>query len=224
MSRLSKHTYFLFFCALLIFCFYQPAAAQSGRRVEKKVATPQPTPPVESKSAKTEKETVKETEKEAQTDETPVKISSLIVIGEVQHNFTYYKSNEIDAALKECIRMLQSSKTLSQITKGGGKITYKQAKEQAEEEAETYVLWLGFAAKDDGYGNMYIDFIQYALLTPKTAKVVTRGQIEADPNQVLATGGVLNIPKVSRRTYSLIQMKDGARQIAAILLRGGWLK
>jgi hypothetical protein len=224
MSRLSKHTYFLFFCVLLIFCFSQTSAAQSGRRVDKKDASPQPTPPVESKSAKTEKETTKETDKEIPMNETAMKISSLIVIGEVQHNFTYYKSNEIDAALKECVRVLQSSKSLTQVTKGGGKISYKQAKEQALEEAETYVLWLGFWAKDDGDGNVYIDSVQYAVLTPKTGKILTRGEIDPARAGVVSTGGVLNIPKIDRRTYALEQMKYSARQIAGILLRGGWLK
>jgi hypothetical protein len=217
MLRISKNTRFLFLCVLAIFCFYQTAAAQSGRRVNKNTASSAQKPPVETKPAKTEAET--------QNAESPVRISSMVVVGEVQHNFTYYKSNEIDAALKECVRVLKSSfKSTSEITRGGGKITYAQAKEQAKKETETFVLWLGFLAKDDGSGNMYIESIQYAVLTPNSAKVLTRGEIQPKQYGVLSSGGVLNIPNVRRRTDSLIQMKDGAREIAGILLRGGWLK
>lgn len=213
----------MFFCVLAIFCFYQTIAAQSGRRINKNPASSQQSAPVESKPAEIEKETEKE---KVQTDETPVRISSLIVVGEVQHNFQYYKSNQIDTALEECVRMLKSSsKSLSKITKGGGKISYNKAKEQAEEEADTFVLWLGFSAKDDGYGNMYIESVQYAVLTPKTAKILTRGEIDPGQNKVVTSGGVLQIPTGRRNAATaLIQMKLGARQIAAILLRGGWLK
>lgn len=221
MSRFSKNPRFLFFCVLLIFCFYQTNAAQSGRRTDKNAASSQPNAPIDSKSA----ETKKETEKEARDDETPVRISSMIVVGEVQHNFPYYKSNEIDAALKELVRMLKSSpKSLSEITRGSGKTTYKQAKEQAQKETGAYVLWLGFLAKDDGYGNMYIESVQYAVLTPKTARVVTRGEIDPGENKVVTSGGVLQLPPARRTAATgIIQMRSGARQIAAILLRGGWL-
>ena len=100
-------------------------------------------------------------------------------------------------------------------------MTYPEAKEQAKKETDKFILWFGFAAKDDGYGNMYIDFIQYAVIKPKTAKVLTRGQVK--PGQIQYPGGVTQIPTVRRRMSSLSEMKDGARQIAAILLRGGWL-
>ena len=221
MSRFSKNTYFLLFCILLIFCFYQTNAAQSGRRTDKNTDSSRQTTPSDSKST----DTKKEIEKKIRDDETRVRISSMIVVGEVQHNFPYYKSNEIDAALKELVRMLKDSpKSLSEITRGSGKTTYKEAKEQAQKETETFVLWLGFLAKDDGYGNMYIASIQYAVLSPQTARVVTRGEIDPGENKVVTSGGVLQIP-TGRRTAAtgIIQMRTGARQIAAILLRGGWL-
>lgn len=219
MSRVSKNPYcrFLFFCVLAIVCFYQITAAQSGRRINKNTAPSGQKAPPETKST--------ETENEAQQNETPVRISSLIVVGEVQHNFAYYNSNQIDIALKELVRMLKSSpKSPSEITKGGGKINYKEAKEQAKKETDTFVLWLGFAAKDDGYGNMYIASLQYAVLMPKTAKVLTRGEIDPGQNKVVTSGGVLQIPAGRKNpATALLQMKQGARQIAGILLRGGWL-
>ena len=215
----------LFFCVAAIFCFSQTTDAQSGRRINKNTASSEQNAPVDAKPAETVKEIVKQTEKEIPMNETSYRISSMIVAGEVQHNFTFYKSNEIGAALKECVRVLKSSsKSLSEVARGDGKMSYKEAKEQAEKETDTYVLWLGFWAKDDGYGNVYIESVQYAVITPKTGKILTRGEIDPDQTGVVSTGGVLNIPKINRRTYALMQMKDGARQIAGILLRGGWLK
>jgi hypothetical protein len=219
MSRFSKnlHCRFLFFCVLAIVCFYQITAAQSGRRINKNTASSEQKAPPETKST--------ETENEVRKDETPVRISSLTVVGEVQHNFTYYNSNEIDIALKELVRMLKSSsKSPSEITKGGGKINYKEAKEQAKKESDTFVLWLGFVAQNDGYVNMYIASLQYAVLMPKTAKVLTRGEIDPGQNRVVTSGGVLQIPTGRKNSATaLLQMKQGARRIAEILLRGGWL-
>ena len=216
MSVFSKNTC-RFFCVLAIFCFYQMTHAQSGRRVQKNSSTEQKST-TEAASATTETN--------APADEIPVRISSLTVIGEVQHDFAYYSSNTIDIALKELVRTLKSyTKSLSEITRGDGKTNYAEAKELAKE-SEAFVLWLGFSAKNDSYGKMYIDSIQYAVLIPKTAKVLTRGEIEPKQNSVLTTGGVLNLPKSRRRSSAtaLLEMKEGARQIAAILVRGGWLK
>ena len=216
MSRFSTKMCRIFwvFCVLTIFCFYQTTAAQSGRRPKKETTSTQQTVPVESKPAETEDET--------QEDKIPVRISSLTVVGEVQHNFAYYKSNDLDIALKEFIRFLKfSSKSVPELMKDG-KMNYAEAQERAKKETETFILWIGFAAKDDGSGNMYIDSIQYAVLKPKTAKVLTRGQFKPNQNQTLSTGGS-QIPTVRRRTSALLEMKSGVREIAAILLRGGWL-
>ncbi|HMS38670.1 MAG TPA: hypothetical protein PKE69_00350, partial [Pyrinomonadaceae bacterium] len=152
MSSFSEKTrrFCWFFCVLTIFCFYQTTFAQSGRKPQTNSV------PVEQNT---------ESKKTEETD-APVKISSLKIVGEVQHNFTYYKSNDLDIALKEFISFSKFiSKTVPQMTKGG-KMTYTEAKEQAEKETETFTLWLGFSAKDDGYGNMYIEAVQYALITP----------------------------------------------------------
>ena len=218
MLRFSKNTYcrLLFFCVTAIFCFYQTTAAQSGRVIKKADSSGQKAS-VEAKSTNAEND--------VQKDQSPVRISSLIVVGEVQHNFAYYKSNDIDIALKELVRTLKSSpKSVLEITKGDGKTNYKKAKERAEKETDKFVLWLGFSAKDDGYGNMYFDSVQYAVLTPKTAKVVTRGQVQPKQNGVLSSGGVLNIPKTRQSSATdLLQMKQGAREIAGILLHCGWL-
>ncbi len=209
----------MFFCVLAIFCFYQTTAAQSGRKSKNDA------PPVEQKAPQESKAVENEKEMPKPKDETPVRISSLIVVGEVQHNFTYYNSNQIDTALKECVRMLKASpKSVSKVARGSGKISYKASKELAEKETDTFVLWLGFLMKDDGYGNAFIESVQYAVLTPKTAKIVTRGEIDPAENKIVTSGGVLqNPPGRKNAATALLQMKQGARKIAEILLRGGWL-
>lgn len=217
MSKFSKEAcrIFWFFGVLTIFCFYQTTAAQSGRRSEKKTAPVEQITPPETKQT--------DTETEIEETDAPVRISSLTVVGEVQHNFAYYKSNDLDNALKAFISSLKfSSKSTTQLTKGG-KMSYAEAREQAKKEADTFILWLGFSAKNDGYANMYIDSVQYAVIKPKTAKVLIKGEIKPGQNQIGNPGGVVQVPTARRRASALSEMKNGARQIASILARGGWL-
>jgi hypothetical protein len=200
---------FWFFWVAAILCFYQTTAAQSGRKPKKDSVSIEQKTPLESNRTESE-----------ETD-APVKISSLKIVGEVQHNFDYYKSNDLDAAVKEFISFSKFiSKSVPEMTKGG-KMTYSEAKKQAEKETETFTLWLGFSAKDDGYGNMFIESVQYAVIQPKTAKILTRGEVKPGQNQIDMT----QIPTVRRRhrAGSLSEIKNSVRQIASILVRGGWL-
>ena len=220
MLRFSKKSRygFWFLGVLAIFCLYQPAVAQSRRVPQKTNPVPpaEQTAPVESKPAVTERED--------EEDKSPVKISSLMVVGEVQHDFAIYKSNDIDNAQKEFIRFLKLvTKSAPEMTRGEKKMSYAEAKEQAKKETDKFILWMGFAAKADGYGNMYIDYIQYAVIKPQSGKILTLAQVT--PGQSSVVGSIKQI-RVDRRRSSasaLSEMKDGARQIAMILLRGGWL-
>jgi hypothetical protein len=220
MFGFSKNTRcrFLFVCVLLIFGFYQATDAQSGRRIKKADSSEQKAQ-AETKPAQTEKDVRKNTPNVA-------RISSLLVVGEIQHSFAFFKSNEIDAALKEFVRFLKDySKSQTEVTRGGGKVSYKEAKELAEKQngGGAHVLWLGFDTKDDGYGNLYIAAVQYAVLTPETARIVTRGEIDPKENKIATSVGVLQIPNGKGSASALLQMKQGVREIAAILMRGGWL-
>lgn len=220
MSTSSKKFCIRFFllCISTILCFYQSTVAQSGRRAVKKPVSAAQTSLPETKSGETENDTP--------PDGSSIRVTSLTIVGEVQHNAVYYNSNNIDSAFKELIRTLKpNTRAVSEITKGDGKTNYKEAKELAEKQTETYVLWLGFSLRNDNYANTYISSVQYALLSPKGAKVVTRGQIAPDHKGVLSPGGVMNIPGNRRRTATdLSQMKQSVREIAAILVRGGWIK
>jgi hypothetical protein len=215
----SKNTRcrFFFLCILAILYFYQTDAAQSGRRPTKKPAAIERTAP-SSETLQTNAGT------ESAEIGAPERISSLLVVGKVQHDFSYYKSNDADNALKEFIRFLKfTSRTTAQVVRGGN-LSYAEAREQAKNEADAYTLWLGFSAKEDGYGNIYIDSVQYAVIKPKTAKILTRGEVKPGENQIGNSGGVLRSPTARRSpTRALSEMKNAARQIAAILARGGWL-
>lgn len=226
MLRFSTKTHhvLLFLSVLAILCFYQPTLAQARR--QKKPATPAPTEqtaPAETKSAPVETKPAAAIDDDEKPS-VPVRIGSLMVVGEMQHNFTFYKSNDVENALKEFTSFLKFiSKTAPLMTRGSDKMSYTEAKAQAKKETDKYVLWMGFAAKDDGYGGVYIDFAQYAVIEPQTGKVLTRSQVKPGQNSIV--GGVKQV-RVDRRRISAgaySEMKDCARQIAAILRGGGWL-
>jgi len=215
MLRVSKKACrrLLFFCVLAL-CFHHSINAQSGRRRDKnKVSAEQTT--IEPKPAETKNETPEE--------KPSVKISSLTVVGEVQYKALFYKSNELENSLKEFISFTNLvSKNVPAMTRGDKKMNYSEAKEQAKKETGSFVLWIGFAAKDDAYGNMYIDLLQYAILKPQTGEVLTRGQFKPGETELGKTVTVVKIPTVRRRTISFIEMKNSVRELSAILLRGGW--
>jgi hypothetical protein len=216
MLRVSKKVRrrILFFCVLAL-CFHHTINAQSGRRSGKTKVSAEQTTPVKPQSAETKSETP-----EAKP---PVKISSLVVFGEVQYKALFYKSNDLENSLKEFISFTKLvSKNVPAMTRVDKKMNYSEAKEQAKKETDAFTLWIGFAAKDDAYGNMYIDLLQYAILKPQTGEILTRGQFKPGETELGKTSTVAKIPTVRRRTISFIEMKNSVRELAAILLRGGW--
>lgn len=216
MLRVSKKACcrLLFFCALAL-CFYQTINAQSGRsRRDKTKTSSEQTLPVEPKPAETKNETPE--------DKPSVKISLLKLVGEVQYKALFYKSNDLENSLKEFISFTKLvSKNVPAMTRGDKKMSYTEAKEQAKKETDTFVLWIGFAAKNDAYGNMYIDFLQYAILKPQTGEVLTRGQFKPGATE-LGKITTVKVPTVRRRTISYIEMKAAVRELSVLLLRGGW--
>jgi hypothetical protein len=204
------HTYLLIVYALAILCFSQTALAQSGRRPDKSV--PSPPPPVTAGPAIT-----------PQTDKPPVQISSVLVVGYIVHNYSYFQSDYLEAAIKEFMdRIKLRPRPVVQITKGGN-MTFNEAKERAKKETDTYVLWIEFAVKDDDYGNMFLDYVVYAVLTPKTASRLTSDRFNPDHTFVLNRGGVMRLPSTRSRASGLSQMREGAREVAERLIHGGWL-
>lgn len=196
-------------------CFIQIAAAQSGRHRNPKAD------PVE-KSVNSETKTV-ENKPELEDKKTQVKISSLIVVGEIQRNTNYYATGELDRALKEFVYYYELHKRTSPKITKEGKLKYNEAKERAEKETENYILWLGFVEEDDSYGYVQLSSVQYAILSPNTAEIVTRGQLEPGQSNIGNPGGVLQLPKPSGRQDVKDQLRNAVYGIVNILLHGGWL-
>lgn len=206
----GKRGRFLFACAVVAFCFAQTIAAQSGRRSGKSVELPKPPAAVEPATG-------------AQTIKSSVVVSSIVVVGEEQHDYAYYRSSYLDSALKECVNSLKARPQAALDVAKGGKMSLKEATERAKKETNTFVLWMGFVSVDNGYGDMTIDYIEYALLTPQTAKALTSGRVSPADSVIIGQGGVMRLPSRPKRPSALSQMKAGVREIAGNLIHGGWL-
>jgi hypothetical protein len=184
------------------------ASAQSGRR-----STPAPTAPTSIPAAADIKTPV---------PKPATQVASLIVSGEIAHDNVYFSSNYLDLAIKECVNSIKLS-GVHDVTKGG-KMKFNEAKERARAETDKYLLWISFVTRTDSLGGMYIDFTEYALLTPKTAVRLTSGRVRPGEDNVLSRGGILTIPTGrSTRASLLLSMKGAARDVAAVLVHGGWL-
>lgn len=216
-SALTAKNCGLFLAVCLIFFGSQLAFGQSGRR---STATPTPTPSVPQTAVKTTVPADEPAQTVKPADAAVVR--SVLVAGEVVHDYTYYKSTTLDSALKECANRLRNSRRVPNVTKIG-KMGFNDAKERAKKENEAYVLWISFVARDDGYGNMLIDYADYALLIPKTGHRLTYGRVKPGERSVVSTGGILGLPKPSNNRRSPYrQMENAVWQITDLLLHGGW--
>lgn len=104
----------------------------------------------------------------------------------------------------------------------GDKMDFEDAKEPAKKETDTFILWLGFITTNDSSAVMYLDYTQYAILTPQTAEFVTKGTIEPRLTEIGYPGGVLQLPTTRRLPTLSTGMKESVRQISVILKNGGW--
>ncbi|HEV7858849.1 MAG TPA: hypothetical protein VGO91_09495 [Pyrinomonadaceae bacterium] len=191
--------------------FSQVAPAQSGRHRNKSVSAPQP--PV-----------IVEPATNPQTVKPPAQVSSVIVAGEIVHNYDYFHSDYLDAAVEEFRhRIKQRPLPAIEVIKGGS-MSLNAAKERAKKETTAYLLWIEFVTEDDGSYGMSISFINYVVLMPQTAKFLTWGKIYPDQEGIRSAGRVLRVPSPSlrRRPSALRQMIYGAREVAERLIAGGW--
>lgn len=206
----KRHKYLLIVYLVATLCFSDAALAQSGRRQNKSVSSPPPT-------------VTAEPVVNPQPIKPLVRVSSIIVGGEIVHDYDYFRSSYLGTAIKECMnRLKERSRPALEITKGGS-MTFNEAKDRAKKEIDAYVLWLAFVTKDNGWGEMSICYIDYAVLMPQTAKFLTSGQVYPGEQGVVSRGGVPRIPSLPRRLSALSQMKAGAREVADRLRGGGWL-
>jgi len=148
--------------------------------------------------------------------------ASLIVGGEIVHENVYFSSNYLDAAIKECMTWLKLS-GVSDVEKGG-KMKFNEARERARNETDKYILWFSFVTRTDSFGGMYIDYTEYAVLSPKSTVRLTYGRLKPGEENVLSKGGILTIPNGrNSRASLLLSMKSAARDVVAVLVNGGWL-
>lgn len=146
-----------------------------------------------------------------------------MVVGEIQHDYAVFRSTYLGGALEECVDELKTHSKPRLNASKGGKLNFTEAQKRARKETDIYVLWIGFVVKDNGLGRATVDFIDYAVLIPQTGKRLTYGRVSPEQTSVVAQGGVLNLPPRSRRSSVSAALDAGARQIADILIRGGWL-
>lgn len=156
---------------------------------------------------------------------TDVSISTLLVAGEVVQDFGYFKSNDLDIALKDCVRYLRNGQKPLNASKIG-KLNYNDAKERAKKETDSHLLWISFVLKADSYGNIHVDYADYGVLMPKTGKRVTNGRIKPGQRSIVATGGILGLPDSRPRSSVAalrLEMREIVQQVPEILIHGGWL-
>lgn len=200
----DKRLSLLIFCAIAVFCAYQSVSAQSGRRPPR--ATPTPQPPVVEKPETTTPEP---------KDDPPVKITSLLIVGEIQASSARFSSSFVDFGLKECVRELELQKNLKLTATKGGKMNFTEAQDRAKKETDAYVLWLGYSLGADGYGNMKVTYTDYIILAPESAKKVVTGRVSSKD------GGV-SMPTSSDGITARGQLEAASRDIVNRLRKGGW--
>lgn len=194
--------------------------AQSGRKAP--AARPAPTPP----SVKLPEGARTAGPKETPKPEPIPADAKILVAGEVVHDYAYYSSSDLGTALKECVYAFRSGPMIVDAAKLG-KLDFTEAKDRARQQTDAYILWISFVTTQDDRGNMRVAYADYAMLMPKTGDRLTFGRLKPNARTVVGTGGILGLPTPSRPRNSPVQarleMKDIARQIPAILGRGGWL-
>lgn len=196
-----------------IFCLYQTTTAQSGRKKDK--------PP-----EKTEQIVKSETVKEPQDDKQTEPVSAIKITGEIQYESGWHQSSYLGSALDEAVENLTGRPSRPLEVSKGKKMKLNDAKEFAKKEAKAHVLWIGFFVKSYliGYENIeYVAYVDYALLKPTSGTVLMFGRIELGKANMGNTGTVLKIPTNGRRLTQLAQLKQGAREVAILIKRGGWL-
>lgn len=208
--------YFLIVFAVAVLGLIQSVEAQSGRHRPSTTASTTATETTEPAKAPTVRD-------EPAVDPN-VKLTSILVAGQIFHPYAYYNSSFLDSAMKECVNALKAHPV--GVAKAG-KMDFLKAKELAKKESEVVVLWLGFETKDDGYGNQYLDYVDYAVLLPQTAKLLTQGRIKpGEASPAITNGGVISLPRRTTRSspgQANLQMRFIADEVVNRLTLGGWI-
>jgi hypothetical protein len=185
----------VYLAATLIFSL--DALAQSGRRPK---VTASPSPPPVIAEAKPE-------------PETPVLISSVIVVGDLIQPGVSSWSNDVDTAVDACVKRLKELQVMDAL--GSGSRTKEVAIKMAKKETNAYVLWLGIRKKEKNmWGDMTVPYIDYIVFMPVTAKVLFEGRVDPNKREVVRIGGV-RVPSDNRGPLDEDeQLEEGGRKVA----------
>lgn len=152
----------------------------------------------------------------------PEKISTLFVVGEVTSDSAYFHSNYLDMVTKEfAFWMKYEPRPFLGVTRGG-KMKWEDARESSKKETERHILWIGVSLKTNNYGQLWVDYLDYAILMPRTGRTLLNGRLYPGEQKVIAQGGVMKIPTVSGRGTVNTQMKLAARELAFKLKSTSW--
>lgn len=188
-------------CVLAALCVAQAATAQSGRRGTKKVSPA----PAEAAPA-------------ARPDKPEPRITSLIVFGHdiPRKRSKEWLSNYADLVTKGITRGLNERPGLLLGVVKGGRLKREEAFERAKREQGAYVLWFGYSARPGLYDD-YVSYIDYVVLKPQTAEILTEGRVFPNrPKTTADPGGIMRLPVPPRHSPPSIvtQLEDGGREIA----------
>ncbi len=187
---------------LAALCLSHAAAApQSGRRNTKKSPVP---PPAAAPGA--------------QADSPAGRITSIVIGG---HNITKGKkeiiSTKVSTVVKAFTSQLNGRPGLLMGVVNGGKMTREQAFERAKRETGAYVLWFGYSTKMVDLYDDTVEHMDYIVLMPQTAEVLTEGRVYPDRQKTTVDpGGILRLPTSRRRSRPdpHWQLETGGREIA----------
>jgi hypothetical protein len=202
-EREERRRSLLILCALSVVCFSYTATApsgiataQSGRRPAR--SEPSPTTATVNEKSETDKPT---------TAKPPA--TSIVVGGDRLSATTNLPSGYLDIAIDSCVQRLRKAASLD-VNSGGGKMSRRDAIEQAKKQKEGYIVWLEMKIEDDR--NSVV--IGYAVFSPQTAKVKTFGEVFLDGTRT--TGGPVgvSIPTARRHLPLEYRMRDGGREVA----------
>lgn len=186
-------------CVLAALCLAHAAAAQSGRRNTTK--SPVPPPAVEA-------------EKPAG------RITSVVICGhDISKELKESYSTSVSTVVKSFTAALTERPGTLLGVVNGGKLKREDAVERAKRETGAYVLWFGYSMKMVGLYDVTVEHIDYVVLMPQTAEILTEGRVYPDRQRTTADpGGIMRLPTQRRRQRTPdphYQLEKGGREIAA---------
>lgn len=209
----NKHQFWLIFCVIAGFCLSHSTFAQSGRRLPKTNPTPQTTPTaVKPEKTTPPPEEIKPTER----------ISQLLIAGEMQESsWSWSSKNYLKNMIDNYLDEIKRHRSLQINAINGGKMNFKDAKERAKKETDTYILWMGFAITNGSYGGDRLDYIEYTILKPQTGKSLISGRITAA--DIAKMQKVMGIPTNSKSMSASTDMQFVGRNLIDKLINLGWI-